>query len=96
MERGKNFKNELAFQIVSNFDKQIFKNVNLKARYQMFIPYDRPLVHVDHRLDVELRSQINRLMNVTLTGVGLFDKDSDPEIQASQALALGVAFTFPR
>lgn len=96
VEYGKNFKNELAFQIVSNFDKQIFKNVNLKARYQMFIPYDRPVVHIDHRLDVELRSQINRLMNVTLTGVGLFDKDSHDKIQASEALALGVAFTFPR
>lgn len=94
--RGKKFKNELAFQIVSNFDKQIFKNVNLMARYQMFIPYDRPLEHVDHRLDVELRSQLNRIMNVTLRGVGLFDKDSDPEVQASQSLSLGVAFTFPR
>lgn len=93
---NKNFKNELAFQIVSNFDKQIFNNLNLKARYQMFIPYDRPLVHIDHRLDVELRSKLNRFMNVTLTGVGLFDKDVDNEIQGSQVLALGVAFTFPR
>jgi len=92
----KNFKNELAFQIVSNFDKQIFTNVNLKARYQMFIPYDRSLVNIDHRLDVELRSQLNRLMNVTVTGVGLFDKDSDNEIQGSQTLALGVTFVFPR
>lgn len=96
VEYGKEFKNELAFQIVSNFDKQIFTNVNLKARYQMFIPYDRPLVHVDHRLDVELRSKLNRFMNVTLTGVGLFDKDVDPEIQGSQTLAIGVMFVFPR
>ncbi|WP_133575589.1 DUF3078 domain-containing protein [Pedobacter metabolipauper] len=94
--KNKKFRNELAFQIVSNFDKQIFTNVNLKARYQMFIPYDRPLVHVDHRLDVELRSKLNRFMNVTVTGVGLFDKDADNEIQGSQTLALGVTFVFPR
>lgn len=93
---GKKFKNELAFQIVSNFEKEVLTNTMLKARYQMFIPYDRPLAHVDHRLDVSVTSKLNRLMNVSLTCVGLFDKDNDTKIQASQALALGVMFVFPR
>lgn len=93
---GKVFNNQLAFQIVSAFEKEIFANTVLKARYQVLIPYDRPLIHIDHRLDVALTSKLNRLMNVSLTGVGLFDKDSDPKIQASQVLALGVTFVFPR
>ncbi len=96
LERGKKFKNELAFQVVANFEKEVFTNTFLKSRYQMFIPYDRPLAHIDHRLDVEVRSKLNRLMNVSLTCVGLFDKDNDPRIQASQVLALGVMFVFPR
>lgn len=93
---GKKFKNELAFQIVSNFEKEVFTNTVLKARYQMFIPYDRALVNVDHRLDVSITSKLNRLMNVSLTGVGLFDRDNDTKIQGSQTLALGVMFVFPR
>ncbi|SMC70135.1 Protein of unknown function [Pedobacter africanus] len=93
---NKKFKNELAFQIVSNFEKEVLTNTMLKARYQMFIPYDRALAHVDHRLDVSVTSKLNRLMNVSLTCVGLFDKDNDTKIQASQALALGVMFVFPR
>lgn len=91
------FRNELAFQVTSTFgEKQIFTNVFLYARYNMFIPYDRKLEHVDHRLDVTLKSKINKFMNVTINGVGLFDKDSDDEVQASQNLSLGFGFTFPR
>ncbi|WP_084288586.1 DUF3078 domain-containing protein [Pedobacter nyackensis] len=96
VEYGKKFKNELAFQIVSNFEKEVITNTVLKARYQMFIPYDRALVNVDHRLDVSITSKLNRLMNVSLTGVGLFDRDNDTKIQGSQSLALGVMFVFPR
>lgn len=93
---GKKFKNELAFQIVSNFEKEVLTNTILKARYQMFIPYDRSIVNIDHRLDVSITSKLNRLMNVSLTGVGLFDRDNDTKIQGSQTLALGVMFVFPR
>jgi len=95
---GKKVRNELAFQIVSAFDKDIFTNTNLKARYQMFIPYqDFKMSNIDHRLDVALTAKINRFMNTSLTGVLLFDKDTGTnKIQANQTLALGFGFTFPR
>jgi hypothetical protein len=92
---GATFKNELAFQVVSNFDKEIAKNLNLKMRYLVFIPYDR-LDYTNHRLDVELRARVNKFMNVTVTGVGLYDKNTTDKIQASQTLALGMVFMFPR
>lgn len=97
VEPGKKIRNELAFQIVSSFDKDIFKNTNLKARYNMFIPYEdiSPSI-IDHRLDVTLTAKINRYMNTSLTGVILYDMDTDSKVQASQTLALGFAFTFPR
>ncbi|MES2457633.1 MAG: DUF3078 domain-containing protein [Bacteroidota bacterium] len=96
-KKGQTFRNELAFQVTSTFgEKQIFTNVFLYARYNMFIPYDRKLEHIDHRLDVTLKSRINKYMNVQINGVGLFDKDSDKEVQASQNLSLGFGFTFPR
>lgn len=98
VEKGKNFKNELAFQIVSAFDKDIFTNTNLKARYAMFIPYkDFKASKIDHRLDIALTAKINRFMNTSLTGVLLFDDDTGTnKIQANQTLALGFGFTFPR
>jgi hypothetical protein len=98
VEYGKKFKNDLAFQIVSAFDKYIFTNTNLKARYAMLIPYeDFRWSRIDHRLDVALTAKINRFMNTSLTGIALFDKDTGTnKIQASQTLALGLAFVFPR
>ncbi|MEE1946381.1 DUF3078 domain-containing protein [Pedobacter sp. KR3-3] len=93
--KGKNFRNELAFQIVSSFEKEVFTNIMLKTRYNMFIPYDN-FGHIDHRLDVNIMAKVNRYINVSLTGVGLYDRDTDLKIQGSQTLALGLMFTFPR
>lgn len=98
VEYGKKIKNDLAFQIVSAFDKDIFTNTNLKARYAMLIPYENfRYSRIDHRLDVALTAKINRFMNTSLTGIALFDTDMQTsKIQASQTLALGFAFVFPR
>ncbi len=93
--KGKNFRNELAFQIVTAYEKEIFTNVMLKTRYNMFIPYDN-FGHIDHRLDINMVAKINRFMNVSITGVGLYDRDTDSKIQGSQTLALGLTFVFPR
>jgi hypothetical protein len=92
---GKKIRNELAFQIVTNFEKEIFTNLTLKTRYNMFIPYDN-FGHIDHRFDIGVIAKINRFMNVSITGVGLYDRDTDLKIQGSQTLALGLVFAFPR
>ena len=92
---GSKLKNELAFEIVSNYEKTIVKNTILKTKYNMFIPYDN-FGHIDHRLDLVATAKVNRYMNVSLTGVVLYDRDMDLKVQRSQALALGFSFTFPR
>lgn len=95
VEKGKRFRNELAFQIVSSFEKEVFQNITLKTRYNMFIPYDN-FGHIDYRLDLNVVAKVNRFMNVSITGVGLYDRDTDLKIQGSQTLALGLIFVFPR
>ena len=95
VEVGKKFRNELAFQVVSSFEKEVFQNIMLKTRYNMFIPYDN-FGHIDHRLDVNIVAKINRYMNVSVTGVGLYDRNTDLKIQGSQTLALGLIFVIPR
>lgn len=92
---GKNFRNELAFQIVTSFEKEVFQNIMLKTRYNMFIPYDN-FGHIDHRFDINVVAKVNRFMNVSITGVGLYDRDTDSKLQGSQTLAMGLTFVFPR
>lgn len=94
VERGKRFRNELAFQVVSSLDRDIAKNINLKSRYSLFANYEE-LGAIDHRLDMTLTARVNRLINVSLIGVALYDKDTDTQIQASQGLALGLTYKFP-
>lgn len=92
---GHTFKNELAFQAVALFDKDIATNLHLNTRYQLFIPYGRSLANIDHRLDVTLAAKVNRWVQVTITGTGLYDKDTSDKLQGNENLQLGVLYKFP-
>lgn len=88
---GKTFRNELAFQLVSSYDKDIAKNLNLKSRYSVFANYET-LSRIDNRLDLTLTASVNRLINVSLAGIILYDDDMASKIQASQAMAFGLVY----
>lgn len=90
---GKNFRNELAFQAVVNFDKDIATNINLKSRYLLFANYEQ-INNIDQRLDITLTAKVNRLVNVTVAGTALYDDDFSGQIQSSQSLALGLVYKF--
>lgn len=92
---GRKFRNELAFQAVANFDKDIMDNLNLKSRYLLFASYEN-INNIDQRLDMTLTAKVNKLINVTVNGTALYDDDFSGEIQSSQSLALGFVFTMPR
>ena len=91
--KGEIFRNELAFQMVSNLDKDIAKNINLKSRYALFANYKR-LNHLDHRLDITLSAKVNKLVNVSVAAIALYDDDTSEKIQASQSLSLGLVYRF--
>jgi hypothetical protein len=91
VEPGRRFRNELAFQLVSSFEKDIAKNLNLNSRYVMFANYEK-LQRIDHRLDVTLTARINKLINVAISGVALYDDDTATRIQASQTMSLGLVY----
>ncbi|MEO6849966.1 MAG: DUF3078 domain-containing protein [Mucilaginibacter sp.] len=92
---GHTFVNQLAFQVVASVDKDIMKNLHLTARYALFIPYQQALSYTTHRLDATLTAKVNRLINVTMNGTFLYDKNTSPKPQGTEGLALGVNFTFP-
>lgn len=86
----------LALQILAEFDKDIARNVNLKARYLLFANYggnNLALRRIDHRLDASLTAKVNRYVNMALTGILLYDYDQDRALQYSQGLTLGLIYT---
>ncbi len=92
---GHTFRNDLAFQAVALFDKDIATNLHLYSRYQIFVPYGRPLKYTNHRLDVTLAAKVNRLVQVTITGTGIYDRDASDKIQGNENLSFGVLYKFP-
>jgi len=92
---GHTFLNQLAFQLVSTFDKNIMPNVHLNARYALFVPYGQSIAYITHRLDVTLAAQVNKLVNVTINGSGVYDKNASGRIQGFEGLALGILYKFP-
>lgn len=89
------FDNKLAFQMVAAIDKDLMPNLHINARYALFIPYQQPLAYTTHRIDATLTAKVNRLINVTMNGTFLYDKNTSPRPQATEGLALGVNYTFP-
>jgi len=92
---GKTIRNDIAFQLVAIFDKDIAKNMHLNARYDMFVPYNQSLAYVRHRLDAVLAARVNRLINVSINGTLLFDKNTSSSIQGTEGLSLGILYKFP-
>lgn len=91
----KTVKNDLAFQMVALFDKDIMKNVHLNTRYALFIPYGQELKYITHRIDLVLSARVNRLINVTINGTMLYDRHTAKDVQATEGLALGMLYRFP-
>lgn len=85
----------LAFQLTADFDKEIATNLNLKFKYLMFANYETiEAKTIDHRLDLMLTAKVNRFISVSVGGIMLYDYDQDDEVQFSQALNIGFAYSF--
>jgi len=96
VQPGKKFRNDLAFQITANLDRNLSNNLNLKARYNLFADYNN-VTDPDQRLDVTLTAKVTRLVNVTASGVLFYDPDQqNGKLQSSQALSMGLIFTLPK
>jgi hypothetical protein len=91
----KTVKNDLAFQIVALFDKDIAKNIHLNMRYALFIPYAQSPKFITHRVDLVLAAKVNRLISATVNGTLLYDKHTAAAAQATEGIGLGMLYRFP-
>lgn len=99
---GKRVKNDLAFQIVSVYGKEIAKGMPLNVRYALFIPYEKHVSFISHRVDATLGARVNRLVQVNINGTFIYDKSANPnpsttktEPQATEGMSLGIVYRFP-
>jgi len=92
---GNRVHNELAFQVVAVFDKDLTKTSHLNVRYAMFVPYQQALAYTSHRMDLVYSSKVTKLIAFTVNGTFLYDKNTSNRVQGTEGLALGVLYKFP-
>jgi hypothetical protein len=85
---GDNIRNQFVFQYLMNVEKEIFQNINMKARYSALGKRDG----VVHRLDANFTMKVNKYVSTNLQAVLYRDYDQDPNWQFSQILAMGVLY----
>jgi hypothetical protein len=84
----------LAAQLFAKYDRKIRENLDLKWRYLMFANYQTLALNaIDHRLDASVTAKITQYVNVSLTGIMVYDRDQDEGIQYSQTFSLGLLFS---
>jgi len=87
----------LAAQALAELDQPLGPNANLKARYVLFGNYETFTPQkIDHRLDLTLTAKVNKYINVSLSGIVIYDYDQDATVQYSQSLALGILLSRER
>ena len=93
---GRRVRNEFALQVMGSFDRDIAKNINLKARYIGFYNY-RTLGDPrtwDHRVEAIVLAKVNKYISASVSSILIYDQDADPDVQFSYQLGLGLLATF--
>ncbi len=87
-----NFKNNFGLiQVIANYDKDIMKDVNLKWRYQFFVPYTDLSTSVN-RLDAQLTAKVAKYFNVNLGLIGLYDQTQSFQLQVANTMGVGFLY----
>ncbi|MEZ4900674.1 MAG: DUF3078 domain-containing protein [Spirosomataceae bacterium] len=95
VEIGKTVKNELGlFQLVADYNKDLKKDVNLKWRYQAFVPYGKNFGSVDNRLDAQLTAKFAKYFNFNIGFVGMYFQSQSTQIQVSQTMGIGFLYAW--
>ena len=94
---GKTMRTQAIFQLATNFNKEIMKNVSVKIRYAALLDYDKPqLSNVVHRVDLGMNAKVNKWVSASLTSILLYDIDQDTNLQYNQMLGVGILYTFTK
>ncbi len=90
---GKRGLTEVGFQLISDFHKEIIKNIEIKTHFEFFQSYKRPS-NTNLRTDLYLTGKVNRFLNMNLSGTFLYDNNQDPRPQLNQFLSLGLTYRY--
>lgn len=101
VDPGENFRSEIGWSVTSAYQKEIMKNVNLKANLLLFGAYEDQR-HIDVNLDVFLNFKVNEYITTNFSVQAIYDhdikiEDGDsigPRLQLRNVLNIGLTYNF--
>jgi len=104
IDEGKNTRTEFGASLKAVFDKEIFTNVNLKSKLELFSNYLKNTKNIDVLWDVNLNMKINSFLSTNFVVNMIYDDDvktveddgttSGANIQYMQLFGLGLTYNF--
>ncbi|MBT6599142.1 MAG: DUF3078 domain-containing protein [Bacteroidetes Order II. Incertae sedis bacterium] len=93
VDADKNVRYEAGIMAFTDFDKEIFKNVNLKSMFGVFAAFNQP-EHPDMIWENVVNMKVNAWLNVNFEWVMLFDDDVSAKAQMKEIFSLGISYHF--
>ena len=98
---GENFRGEFGAYFKALYDKEIMKNVTMKAQLELFSNYLHNPQNIDVNADLLMLFKINKWMSASINWTWIYDDDIDirtstgtgPRLQFKSVLGLGLAYT---
>lgn len=99
---GKRFRGEFGAYFKLQYQKEIFKNVNLKGRLELFSNYAEKPQNVDINADILWTFKVNNWLSASLNWTMIYDDDIKirdgkggygPRMQFKSVLGLGLSYT---
>lgn len=101
VDPGDNIRSQAGWSLTSLYQKEIMKNVNLKANLMLFAAYEEP-EHVDVNFDLFLNFKVNEFITTNFSLQAIYDHDIDieddgkigPRLQSRNVLNIGITYNF--
>lgn len=92
LDEDSNFRNELGFSFLFQFDKEIWENLRYVSSLETFSNANQHVDRSDFSFNNEVIGKVNDVLNANLRFTMLYRDDVSKKIQIRQTLSLGLSF----
>jgi hypothetical protein len=92
LDADENFRNELGFSFLFQFDKEIWENLRYVSSLETFTNANQHVDRSDFSFNNEIIGKVNDILNANLRFTMLYRDDVSDKIQIRQTLSLGLSF----
>lgn len=96
---GKNVLAELGASLVTNYSRDITKDISMQTKLTLFSAYNNNFGNIDVNWDLMINFKVNKFITANVTTNLIYDDDiksvdGGPKVQLREIIGLGVSYTF--